>query len=63
MTATIKHNILTITSPILTGKDAPLSKQGRSRIALSTKGWTFITDETGKTYRLSLNLITPIGDN
>ena len=62
MTATIKGNKLTLTAEIATGKDAPLSKAGRSRISLSTNGWKFITDEHGQEYRLSLNLITKTGD-
>jgi len=56
----IKNNRLHLDAQILTGTDAPLSKQGRSRIALSTKGWRFITDENGITYSLSLNLITKL---
>ena len=60
MTAQIKNGTLTITAPIKTGNDAPISKQGRSRIALSTNGWKFISDENGRTYSLSLNLITKL---
>ena len=60
MTAIIKDGTLTLTAEIKTGTDAPVSKQGKSRIALSTNGWTFLTDENGKKYRLSLNLITVI---
>lgn len=60
MTAQIKNNTLTLTAPIKTGTEAPVSKQGRSRIALSTNGWIFLTDEKGKNYRLSLNLITEL---
>ena len=57
----IKNNRLHIDAPIKTGTEAPLSKQGRSRIALSTNGWKLITDEqTGITYSLSLNLITKL---
>lgn len=62
MTAQIKNGTLTITALIKTGTDAPVSKQGRSRIALSTKGWELITDEKGRTYRLSLNLITNLNN-
>jgi len=57
MTATIKGNKLTLTAEIAIGKDAPLSKAGRSRISLSTNGWQKVTDETGKPYFISLNLI------
>lgn len=56
----IKNNRLHIDAPIKTGTEAPLSKQGRSRIALSTNGWKFISDENGRTYSLSLNLITKL---
>lgn len=60
MTAEIKNGVLTLKAPIKTGLDAPISKQGRSRIALSTNGWIFLYDESGKAYRLSLNLVTSL---
>ena len=63
MNIRINNGKLIIDEPIATGTDAPISKQGRSRIALSTKGWKFIDDEaTGKTYRISLNLITSLSE-
>ncbi len=57
MTATIKGNKLTLTAEIATGKDAPLSKSGNSRIAFSSNGWQKVLDETGKAYYISFNLI------
>lgn len=62
MTAQIKNNTFTLTAPIKTGTEAPVSKQGRSRIAFTTNGWITLTDEKGKGYRLSLNLVTDLGD-
>jgi len=60
MHAYIQDKRLIIDTLIKPGDEAPISKQGKSRINLTTNGWIFLNDEEGNSYRLSLNLITAL---
>ena len=56
ITASIAKGTLTVQAELVS--NPPYSKSGKSRIAAGTNGFITVQSDDGKTYQLSINLIT-----